>query len=516
MKKIYLVLMLILVIGAGLRFTGSDRSFFNDEVVWVSTIENLFATGEPVQYVQCNEEKYFYWHPPFWILAYSTSVAAFGFTEFAFRLVPILFGLATIVVTYFLGKELYSYKTGILAALLMSISHYHILYSQNVDIDGGILAFFNTSAVLFFVMYKKRNTNKYLYISLAFIMLALFSKFSGFVPIFAMMAYSYFHDKRYVKKDAAILIITSIAALIPLLLYSLIVNDINTFTGPIEYILHIIFDRAGDPTLNQILFSRAFYLTTVTWMLTPFATALFGLALYRLKKDKNYFLLIVWALLTYIGFSISVNLDIQRYTAAVLAPVFIMIAHLIITRMKFTRTALYTIVAAALVAAAGALMFNINDLQGYHNPVIIGSVYVIAGLLIIAPIKKYKIPILFGAFAGLTLYLFLSGGTWHVIQSNTVDILTQNAIDFDFDYRDVWGNKDIEYYLSPENKTMNYCFPQLNEDFLKKNGVRYISAYSFRDEDSLIKVSDLCAQKKEVIFNGHLIGLTCVLRSDRI
>lgn len=508
-----LIIVAIIVLAAGLRFYGADRTLINDEVTWAETAQNLAATGEPLQYVQCGSPSYFYWHPPFGRIAYSFATGLFGFGNFAFRLLPIIFGVVTVAATYFLGRELYSEKTGIIAAVLMALSHYHILYSQNVDVDGGFLAFFNVASVLFFVMHKKYG-GRYLYLSLIFLALSIFTKFSGFLPIFAMLAYSYFADRKNIKKDAAVLIATSALSIIPIFLYALATGDMNYFTGPLDYALFTIFERTGQRTMEQIVFNKAFYLSTVTWMLTPFLTMLFLLALRRVKKDKNYALLAAWSVITYAAFFVSFNLDIQRYYAAALAPVFILTAKLLADRVKFKKSGLMLIAATAAIAGTAAFAFNINDLQGYHNPLLLGFVYLIAVAIAIVPLrllKTYKMPLLAGAFVGLSLYFVFSASSWHAIQSETVDKLAQNADEFGFDYKNVWGNKDVEYALTPQGELLQYCFPEPDKEFLEKNNVRYISVYHFRNEEGLKSVAESCIRKEEVYVNGHLVGLTCEL-----
>src|SRR3989344_1581378 len=69
-------------------------------------------------------------HPPGWFAILWGWGYVFGFSEISVRLPSVIFGVATVWLIYLLGKELFSRKVGLLAALFLAIAPLHIYYSQ--------------------------------------------------------------------------------------------------------------------------------------------------------------------------------------------------------------------------------------------------------------------------------------------------------------------------------------------------------------------------------------------------
>jgi len=70
-------------------------------------------------------------HPPLYYLLLDGWVFVFGTSEIAVRLPSALFGLATVILIYALGLKVFDYETGIVAALLLGLSSFHIYHAQN-------------------------------------------------------------------------------------------------------------------------------------------------------------------------------------------------------------------------------------------------------------------------------------------------------------------------------------------------------------------------------------------------
>lgn len=119
-----IVFLAILTVGICLRlYKWNSYGFWIDEVGWwaISPYHGLFNTlrnsiwlGKP---------------PLFRFLVYVWSTFA-GYNEFALRLLPVTFGILSIILIYRTGKEFFGEQTGILASLLLALSPFHIYYSQ--------------------------------------------------------------------------------------------------------------------------------------------------------------------------------------------------------------------------------------------------------------------------------------------------------------------------------------------------------------------------------------------------
>lgn len=93
--------------------------------------------------------------PPlfFWFIALSSYLWG-GFTSFAVRFPSAFFGTLTILLTFFIGKRLYSARTGFLSGLILATSHEFVYLSTRANIDTT-LTFFTTGSFFFFIRWYK-------------------------------------------------------------------------------------------------------------------------------------------------------------------------------------------------------------------------------------------------------------------------------------------------------------------------------------------------------------------------
>ena len=91
------------------------------EGLYAAVTETMVRTGEYV-HLTLHGQPYFN-KPPmfFWLQAFSTQL--FGWSEAALRLPSALFSLGTVVVTYWLGRTLFSATAGFWAALVVLTSY---------------------------------------------------------------------------------------------------------------------------------------------------------------------------------------------------------------------------------------------------------------------------------------------------------------------------------------------------------------------------------------------------------
>ena len=93
--------------------------------------------------------------PPlfFWLIALSSFLWQ-GFTSFSARFPSALLGTLTVVLTYFIGRRLYSSRTGFLSGLILATSLKFANLSARADIDTT-LTFFTTAALFCFIHWYK-------------------------------------------------------------------------------------------------------------------------------------------------------------------------------------------------------------------------------------------------------------------------------------------------------------------------------------------------------------------------
>jgi len=163
-------LLLLLVIAAALvRSRGIDRpwshgdhngwggAFYSNiarNYVRYGYLETRFAPIITTGVTPPEDRRYYLTHPPLIGLAVSVAFHLFGEHEWSARLVPLLFGLGSIVLLFRIGSKVASREIGLVAAALFSLAPLETLYGAHVDPQGPPVTFF---ALLLLVAYDERR-----------------------------------------------------------------------------------------------------------------------------------------------------------------------------------------------------------------------------------------------------------------------------------------------------------------------------------------------------------------------
>jgi len=143
-KRILIIFFLILCSGALLRIyrLGSWDLWF-DEVISVYAVKSHVT-----QDIQ----------PPLYYSFLSLWLRFFTENEFSLRALSALFGILSIGVVYKIGKTLFDARTGLLSALIISVSPMHIWYAQ--EARGYTLSVFLTAmTIYYFILALRENKN---------------------------------------------------------------------------------------------------------------------------------------------------------------------------------------------------------------------------------------------------------------------------------------------------------------------------------------------------------------------
>ena len=154
MKKstIIILLALILLLGAFLRIYQIDKeSIWTDEAVSLIEAEKDFPSL--MSYLAKNEG-----FPFGYPLMLNYWIDLFGNSEFSIRFLSAVFGIASILLMYLLGKEIFNEKAGLISALLMSTAMLQIVYSQEAR-PFAVFGFLALLSSYFFVKFLKSEKN---------------------------------------------------------------------------------------------------------------------------------------------------------------------------------------------------------------------------------------------------------------------------------------------------------------------------------------------------------------------
>jgi len=169
---ILIAVVLLTLMGFGIRFHGlSHDSFWIDEL---HTIDDSSGTVESILAVRD--------HPPLFYFLTKANIFTFGESEFTVRLPSALIGLLTIPLLIAFGQALNRPLAGILAALLINLSPYHLRHAQEARHYALFLTLSLASYFLLFLAMKKPSYIRWIGYGLA-TTLNLYLHYGAFVVL---------------------------------------------------------------------------------------------------------------------------------------------------------------------------------------------------------------------------------------------------------------------------------------------------------------------------------------------
>lgn len=189
--KFITLLFLLIVLGLGfyLRIAHiNDKSLWLDEGItyYNSSGTNLSEVFTKVAHLDQS--------PPGFYIFTHYYLEFFGNNEFGLRMIPLIFGVLTILFTFLLGKELFGKTTGLVAAFLLAINAFHIGFS--IEARMYALVALEAVAALYFLLKAVRSEGlkKFLYWVLftLFAIAGLYShNFFAFVAVALVISFAF-------------------------------------------------------------------------------------------------------------------------------------------------------------------------------------------------------------------------------------------------------------------------------------------------------------------------------------
>lgn len=223
MKKYsFWILLLVIILSFVLRFykvTENPPSLNWDETSIAYNAYSILKTGKdewnqpfPIHFKAYGEYKL-----PIQIYLSIPGIYIFGLNELGVRITPIVYGTLTVLILFFLAKELFdSELAGIVSAFLLGISPWHIQLTR-ASFESSLATFWITLGIWFLVKGFKRE--KWFIISMIPFALSVFTYNSAriFTPLFLFVVLIIYRKKLIqFKKIVLISLIVFVALLIPL------------------------------------------------------------------------------------------------------------------------------------------------------------------------------------------------------------------------------------------------------------------------------------------------------------
>lgn len=229
MKKIFypLILGLILALAFFLRIyrvTTDPPSLNWDEVSIGYNAYSVLKTGRdewgvkfPLDFKSYGEYKL-----PVQIYASIPGIALFGLNELGVRITPVVYGTLTVLLLYFLAKEIFgSFKVGLLSAFLLAISPWHIQLTR-ASFESSFSVLWVVAGSLLFVKGFK-NKKYWLWSIIPFIIsIYTYNAARVFTPLFIFTLFLIY--RKEILKNLKIFVIGAailIASMVPILVFFL-------------------------------------------------------------------------------------------------------------------------------------------------------------------------------------------------------------------------------------------------------------------------------------------------------
>ena len=155
-KKIFLLLIFLIFFSClALYKIGVPSIFEEDEAKLAEISREIVITGKWVD-IQHNFSPNFH-KPPLYNWVTVSAFKVFGINEFAVRFWAALFGLGTLIITFFLASLIFDKKIGLLSTVILGSSFMFLILNRMGLVDTGLTFFVSLTLLLFLVSYLNKK-----------------------------------------------------------------------------------------------------------------------------------------------------------------------------------------------------------------------------------------------------------------------------------------------------------------------------------------------------------------------
>ena len=316
------VLLIILIVGFLLRIynLGGESIWFDEAGSAYYAKLNIFNLFKTVSSGDCT--------PPLYYIILHYWVGMFGASEFSLRFLSVIFGSFSIYFLYKIGALLFNKNIGILSSLIISLSSFHIYYSQ--EARSYSLMVLLTLLSLYFLI--KILTSRNLAVSIGYIIVSILLIYTHIYGIFIIVVQNIYILTLYLLSHKTIktnvfkvwILFQSIIviAYMPWIFFGLIkqielVHHYHWYPAPkIMQIISTIRQYSGSSRIFLIFFPVFAFLSTVgfkidykkpmDWKNLFDSIKKLNVVLYISEASKIYFLLLWFILPIILPFLISI------------------------------------------------------------------------------------------------------------------------------------------------------------------------------------------------------------------
>ena len=233
--------------------------------------------------------------PPLYMWLTAIMYKIFGVNEFSARFWSAIFGTGGIVITYFLGKELYNKYVGLISSMILLTTPQYLNYSRMGMLDVPV-TFFISLSILFFWLGLKNN--KYFILSGISVGFAIMTKgVVGLLPFFIVLLFLFLTTNLSPLKNKNLLkgFSASIAVAAPWHISQLILHGKKFFDNYFMY--HVI--KRSEQAIEGHIGTDFYYFDILKRGFHPYSVFILFAVLYNAKtafeeKKKEDILILSW------------------------------------------------------------------------------------------------------------------------------------------------------------------------------------------------------------------------------
>jgi Dolichyl-phosphate-mannose-protein mannosyltransferase len=201
----------------------------------------------------------------------------FGTGDLFARLLADLFGVGTVVMTFFTGRLLYGRRAGVIAALLLALMPYHVIVSRQVLLDGP-MTFFATLTLFLIALAIVSEKPAWLYAAGASMGLTILGKETAALLVGG--AYVFFTLSPEIRVRNRVLAASAGVMVLVTLAYPLALRVAGHSNSGQNYLAYQLFRRPNH--------SWSFYPTTVPLAIGPLVLLAAFAGLWLLRRDISW------------------------------------------------------------------------------------------------------------------------------------------------------------------------------------------------------------------------------------
>jgi 4-amino-4-deoxy-L-arabinose transferase-like glycosyltransferase len=329
-EKLLILTLGVVVLIAGvayaddLRFRGDEESSFEaSKMVAMEGVASFFTNYAQIPWLG-------YQHPPLVPLVYGFTMRVLGVNLFVMRFIPLFLGLAVVLMTYFLGRELYDRYTGFLAAFLLISFPLFLRVGTLANNDMPVTFCFSLALLL--TLYLLRTPTYWLSVAVGIVIGAGFLSKYTMVLIYAVLIGSFAVNVRFrrLKLHLGIVSLVSVGVLAMWLVYAYHIDVLAAHWSRIAS-----YAGVGTKAVGGLMFMsrwRTQFRLTALWKYLPYSLGVYnipmlflgGLYLMRCRRQSDLFVLL-WIAAVFLP--LVLILPAKRYFMPAFPAVAIAMAH---------------------------------------------------------------------------------------------------------------------------------------------------------------------------------------------